>query len=437
MKLLLFILATWNPLITHPVKDEATHEMLRVTAQEADRAVREEANIALRQIESGVPVASTNRLGPVDTRAWTPQDVLQNLNAPAIHIQEAAVRAVSREQATAAIPLLLPLLQNEDELLRRTVCETLAAIGAADRAGEVVKAVGQLLEVEPSTRNRTAAVAVLTTLRGEPAWRELVRLLQHARWQARQSAVTGIALWNDPAVVELLHPLLEDKTPAVQVAVADALGRLKNPASEAILLAYLPTATGEAQLKAGWALGELRSVGAVPFLVDWVKSTNDAQGVVAAEALGRIEDDRVIPALRHVITLVMYQQLNTRVVALRLLRERAVPGLAPRLVQFVTEAVVPPPPLMQAPLFDTVPARVEALRYLAEFGTRADGEKILSQLKEVLPAELRPPLAATLTKLLQKEYRPLPDHDYRRHFVESRSPSPYSMPPPPGVTAGE
>ena len=89
MNTLFFILAAWIPIIVHPVKDEATHEMLRGAAQEKDRAVREEAEEALRFIAAPDDTNIIWALPEVDVTKWSNDDIVQNLRAPDILTQEA------------------------------------------------------------------------------------------------------------------------------------------------------------------------------------------------------------------------------------------------------------------------------------------------------------------------------------------------------------
>ena len=279
--------------------------------------------------------------------------------------------------------------------------------------------------------------SALLAVHDQQARRLLLELLGHTRWQTREAAVQGLQGWGDRELALTLATLLTDPNEAVQRAAATALRELRHPGTERALLDRLPAASLAVQIPIIEALGELHSVAAVPSLVDWVKGTNDALGKVSAEALAKIDDDRVIPAMRHVIYNVTYLQMTTRPVALRVLRERKDDALADRMVQFVTDQIVPPPPMAPGPMYDSVEARMEALRYLQKFGTAKQGARILERLTETVPAEMRPLLAEVLTKLTGRTYRPLPDQDYRRYFVESLAPNPFPLVAVPGVVLEE
>ncbi len=420
---LALVLVAWTPVITHPVKDEATHEMLREVARENDRVVREEAQEALDFIAGKAVTNHVVALPVVETATWSDADVMAKLQSPEILRQEAAVRAVRDRSLTNAVPVLVALLDDEDERLRGAVSETLAAL--------------RRLEVEPSARIRRALVAVLLAVRDAATLRSVLDLMQHERWQAREAAAQAVEKWGDRELALRLVPLLSDASEPVQVAAGTALAALRHPETEAALLARLPAAADAVKPVMMTALGNLRSVAAVPALIEFATGTNDVLGVAAAEALSQIEDDRIVPAFRQVIYQVTYLQMETRVVALRQLRERRDAALADRMTQFVTEQVVPPPPMAAGPMMDSVEARMEALRYLLVFGQAKHGARLLERLQEPVPGEMRPLLAETLTKLTGRPYRPVPDQNYRRYFVESRGPSPYASAPTAGVVLEE
>ena len=155
MKLLFLFLAAWAPRVTHPVKDAATHEMLRAVSQEHDRAVREEARDALDFIAGSLDTNLVIALPAVDTTGWSDADVERHLQAPEVLLQEAAVRAAGERGLTNAVPVLTVMLRDSDERLRGAVCESLAQL----RRGAPV--VAKLLEVEPSVRVRAKAVTAL------------------------------------------------------------------------------------------------------------------------------------------------------------------------------------------------------------------------------------------------------------------------------------
>jgi hypothetical protein len=74
---------------------------------------------------------------------------------------------------------------------------------------------------------------------------------------------------------------------------------------------------------------------------------------------------------------------------------------------------------------------------LRQYGQAEHGARLRERLRETVPAGMRPLLAETLTKLTGRRYRPVPDQDYRRYFVESLGPPPWPPTPVPGVELEE
>ncbi|MDW8343525.1 MAG: HEAT repeat domain-containing protein [Verrucomicrobiae bacterium] len=403
----------WQPLIVHPVKDEATLAMLRMATGERDRVVREMAEEALALIADPNVTNRVSRLPALDHAGWSDADVLRHLNADEAWQREIAVREAGRRKLPDAEPALVALLEHSDERLRRAAA---AALGQLRRGGAAAL---RRLEVEPSRRAREALVGLLLAVRDEASREGLVNLLRHPRWETREAAVWALRDWGDRELALVLTPLLRDRHLSVQTVATEALTHLRHPGTERALLDALDQVDPAVQPAVVRALGELRSVTAIPRLAEWVTSTNNALATATVEALGKIPDQRVPALLKRPIEQISNQQFTVRPVAIRYLRERGVSGLEKRMAQIVADRVVPPPPLIPEPGYDTVEARQEALRYLQRFGQREHAEYILGRMEAQPPPALRPLLAETISQLTGQRYEPVPDEDYRRYFVES------------------
>lgn len=414
----------WEPRIEHPVKDEATVAMLRAATAERDRVVREMAEEALAFIADPAMTNRISRLPELSRADWSDREVLQQLNAVDLWQLETAVREVGRRRLAEAEPVLVRLLDDADERVRRATAAALTQL----RRGAM--AALKRLEVEPSRRAREALVMVLLAVHDAPTRQGLLSLVRHPRWETREAAVWALRDWGDRDLALVVAPLLRDPHVSVQTAAAEALARMRHPATERALLEGLDHVAPVVQPVVVRALGELRSVAAIPRLGDWVTSTNDALAAASVEALGKIPDEQVLPLLRRPIERIFNQQVTVRPLAIRSLRERGVTGLADRMAQIVADRVVPPPPMMPEPMHDSVEARQEALRYLQQFGQRSHAEYILARIESKPPAELRLLLAETIGRLTGQRFEPVPDENYRRYFVESLTP--WERPVPPG-----
>lgn len=399
--------------IVHPVKDEATLTMLRAATSERDPVVRELAEEALAFIANPHATNRSVQLPALENPDWTDEEVLQHLTDPDAWRRETAVRMAGARQLTAAEPALVVALSDPDERLRQAAARALAQL----RRG--ASAALSRLEVEPSRRMRHLLVDMAVAVH-DPATRQgLLQLLSHARGETREAAILALARWGEPELAMSIAPLLTDPHPSVQTAAATALATLAHPATEQPLLDALERVAPTTLPIVVRALGELRSVAAIPRIGDWVMSTNDTLAAAAAEALGKIPDARVIALLKRPLERILYQQVTVRPIAIRYLRERGVADMAERMAQIAADQVVPPPPLIPEPAYDSPDARREALLYLQRFGTRAHAEYILNRIEPVPPAELRADLARTLSALTGEPYEPVLSEEYRSYFLES------------------
>lgn len=479
--------AVWIPLVTHPLRDAPTHELLRAALKEPDALTRERALEALGLIRNPADAAHVRPLLNADlatTRAQaarisgalgitlnagqlataartqpTPAPaiklpdslrspdlrtlvpalqsldpaaaqqhsalVLPLLRRPEIVLQEAAARAVQRGKLTAAIPELLSRMDDPDEGLRLAACEALAAMFDAAPRPALVTAMVRRLEVDLSTQVRQAAGLLLVALHDPPARDALLGLLQHPRGMTRAFAAIALGAWGDSALATALHPLLNDREDRVTRGAAHALGQLRNPSSKPPLLAAFRVRSPAVQERVAWALGELQSTEAVPDLAEKLTTQDEDLKTSLALALGKIPDQRVLPPLRRILqdippTNHLPRAREAALMSLTVLRDK--PSI-PRALQIVATTVIPPV-AGGGPSFDDHFVRAAALQLLAAVGDQTTGAALVAAIKEQLPREIRPTMADTLTKLLGKPYRPLPDETYQSSFVESLTPWP-------------
>ncbi len=362
---LLQALTVWTPLVIHPVKDEATHELLRGTLAERDPLVRERALEALalvrnpadlalvrKQLEApweatrqqaartaealGVALgsreaaaaAATRRMGaerrvpsvPEGLRSGDPvvvagtlrrmdavavrdaaAAVLRKLDDPELVVQEEAVRAVGRGAVVEAVPRLLKKLVEGDEGLRRASAEALAVVAGKVDKKELVPVVVGRLERDESSLVRQAAGRALVAWHDEVSREALRKLLRSERGVTRQAAAQALGEWGDASLAGEIETLLTDAEDLVARTAAEALGRLKHPGSKGPLLAELPGRRPFVQEKLAWALGELRATEAVGALTKLLGTTQETLKVELIRALGKTGDKGALPALRQVL----------------------------------------------------------------------------------------------------------------------------------------
>jgi HEAT repeat protein len=488
--------AVWIPLVTHPLKDAPTHELLRAALKEPDAVARERALDALGLIRNpadaahvrallnaelattraqaarvagalGVTLTSeqlavATRTRPATAPATKLPDslrtadvrtivhalqgldsagaqqhsalVLPLLRRPETVVQEAAARAVQRGKLTTAIPELLVQMDDPDEGLRLAACEALAAMFDTAPRPALITAMVRRLEVDLSSQVRHAAGLLLVALHDPPARDALLGLLQHSRGMTRASASVALGVWGDSALATALHPLLNDREDLVTRAAASALGKLRHPSSKPPLLAAFLVRSPAVQERVAWALGELKSTEAVPALSEKLTTKDEDLKTSLALALGKIADKRGLSPLRRILQDIPATNHLPRA------REAALLSLTvlgdkpsiPRALQIVATTVIPPV-AGGGPSYDDNFVRAAALRLLAAVGDKTTGAALVAAIKDQVPREIRPTMADTLTKLLGKPHQPIPDESYQSLFVESLNKWPGKAVPALGV----
>ena len=229
----------WTPLILHPVKDAATHELLRAALTESDPLVRERALEALAFIRDPADAARVRALLNSDSlptrqqaakvaaqlrltlsseqRALSeqaspakpsppPPEALRSSNVallvravqaldgeaarresatllallrrPEVVVREAAMNACSLGKITAAAPELLRQLDDADEGLRLAACRALFMVGRDIPQADMIAAMVRRMELDPSSMVRDTAglVLVLPKPSDQPAIDALLKL---------------------------------------------------------------------------------------------------------------------------------------------------------------------------------------------------------------------------------------------------------------------
>ena len=432
-------------IILLPVKDAATHEMLRASLRDHDPLVRIQGLVALATIRDPAdapairalltdPVAAVRdqagqQSPPAAVPLAAPAAPADWLSSSNVLYRQVAVDAVARRQLAELAPALPALLDTPDSVLRRHVCEALGHL----HAGQSAALAAQLARDDDPFVRRAAAEALLA-LHTEAAESALISLLKHDSAPVRLEAARALGNWAQPAVAVSLHALLADAAPTVARTAAEAVGKLANPESQQPLLNQFPKSPVMVQERMAWALGEFKTPAAVPVLLPMLKTGYETVEASSTEALGKIGDKQAIPELRKVLVDMKTHGSITRQRAIEALRRLGDRESTKRVLQFVTEKVVPPPPGVSEWSLDSDDVRAEALRYLAFIGDARLADEFMSKLKDLPSWQLRQVLIATLTQLTGKAYRAEFSVDARHYLLESLAGEFYPQSPAvPGV----
>jgi len=432
-----------------PVKDAATHNMLRASLREKDPLIRIQGLVALQTIRDPADIELIHKLAddPVATvreqalnkpppataktieEPTNPDQIRQDLTNKSPLKQQLAVDAAAKLKLTGLAPELIPLLESTDSVLRRHVCEALGIL-RVEQSTALARQLGR--DDDPFVRR--AAAEALLSIHSDTARDALVELLKHKSAPVRTESARALGGWKQPAVAPSLHPLLLDTDPLVARATADAVGKLGNPDSRQPMLDAVSKCPPYAQARVAWALGELHATEAVPVLIGLLSTGGEETQSNAAEALGKLGDKQAIPPLRKVLVEMRTHGPTTRQRAIETLRLLGDRDSVKRVMQIITEKVVPPPPGSTEPMYDMDDTRAEGIRYLEFIGDPALGEQMLAKLVDMTSYPLRQVIAGMLSKLNGKPYMAAFTTDTRHYLMESLDGEYFpKAPPAPGV----
>ncbi len=213
------------------------------------------------------------------------------------HLYQLLDRAGSRGDLTAAATLRA-VVRDYPDYHRSLYCRALnqaAVFGDASLEAPLRAALAD-------TRYNCQAWAAMgvTALGMRAAVGDLVPLLEHDQWLAREQAVIGLGELGDATVVPLLAPLLDDPAEWMRQRSADALAKIGGDEA----LAALWHAFGHRRFqRIGYLASALATFGpqVIPRLCAAADSDDPDQRYWAAVALGSTGDDRAVAILERLM----------------------------------------------------------------------------------------------------------------------------------------
>jgi|GEM_PF-3848354 HEAT repeat protein len=196
-------------------------------------------------------------------RATTPeivQRIEECLTDKDERVRVAATRAIGQLRKSHKVPraVLLRLLADENQQVKTTAIEALAALGPDEWADErrVQHLTDKLRNKQETTSIRVALIHLLGTLGEDAPVKELVEVLrdEDSNWEIRDAAAVMLGRLDTNKPVPALMQALYDRELHVRVTAAFALGK-----EEALkrIIADLQSATFTMKARAAQLLGEL------------------------------------------------------------------------------------------------------------------------------------------------------------------------------------
>jgi HEAT repeat protein len=284
----------------------------------------QEAEIALAQQLSRRATRKEVSAALVRHGQRTTRLLIEQLAAPDVEVREAAVMILGQVGDPAAVPALVDLLVQDDEL-------TITTAGALAKIGDR-RASNALLDLlgHPSAAVRQAVISAINSLGHPDMARQTIALIQDPDPRVRESAVKIAGYFGYPECADLLlaaattdddenvrraaveHlPYVEDgrvvatirralqhESPAVRAAAAHAYGALEDEEAGTYLLQALQDEDAWVRYFALRSIGRLELAGALEIVAQLVE--DDPAGQVrsaAIETVGRIDGERSVAIL--------------------------------------------------------------------------------------------------------------------------------------------
>lgn len=224
-----------------------------------------------------------DKLSAVGTRALKP--LLDALLDSDVAVRARALDVLRLSRPPGAAPALARLTQQTEGLVQFQSAIALGHVGTSSAVG----ALSNLLS-SPTRENRQVAVWALGLVDSEEATRALIALLGR-RGDSRTRALAALALGRHPRP-EARETLERVATESGDVGVAAlwALGRLRDPASKAVLQRRVKTNASATSAMAAWGLSRMGDAPSRQMLADqlWKPGAQSSDALLAL--LGRVTD---------------------------------------------------------------------------------------------------------------------------------------------------
>jgi HEAT repeat protein len=224
----------------------ATNALARVPLEELVVRVQRYGSTELKRSEKAAAREEIRRRGPEALRGLMAHTDLENDT-----IYSLAFELVQQLKAEQAVPVLLPLLTDDQARRRRMAALFLGFYAAPEHAAEV-------LPLLDSDETAGAAIRTLGKWKVREAVPRIGPFLRHEKEVRRVAAANALRDIGDPAAIAPLIAALEDPFFTVRETAARALVAF-GAAAEKPMLRTLPQAQGAAKRCLIRALGERHS----------------------------------------------------------------------------------------------------------------------------------------------------------------------------------
>ena len=197
----------------------------------------------------------------------------------------AALRMLGEIGDLKGVPLLAQGLRDKQPSIRAAAAASLGKLGSVDGAPFLINAL-----TDPVPAVRSVAAVTLGKLRAEQAVSPLTRALQDRNMGVRAAAIAGLLQLSSPfsVVAGTVRELMGQQNPGLRSSVAKALGHGRARDVVGPLLLLLNDPVPKPQISAARSLGRVGGRELITHLKRLMKASNESVRATAAGAIARI-----------------------------------------------------------------------------------------------------------------------------------------------------
>lgn len=318
-------------------------------------------------------------------------------------IRRTIVRAIQRTGDRQLMPLLQQVLQGANAEVKREGLQTLARLATSSDHLLSTLAARELLHADPTVR--AAAINLLQVLPREDALAPVIASLEDTSAIVRQQATLAIAAYGE-SCLPLVQPYLTVPRPEVVEAAIAAIGKIRTPRSEAILLQYLQTDYQQVSQTILWSQQVAATVPGWEVLAIALEDYHNLVLRRVLYVLACLEDSQMVSRVQRLLSALDGQtRLNAIETLASLGHRRFIQPILPLLEVITRPAQTPdqPPPELLEQLPELLKIRHRWVRIGALVALAATGREIPPTLVE----DPDPLVRLTATKLQSPSLSPL------------------------------
>ena len=229
------------------------------------------------------------------------------------------VKALGESHNIEAVPVITPLANNEDKMLRKVALNALANIADPSSASVLEKAAENSGFTFDSTNATDSYLLYLRHLieKGNPALAKkgIALLIQNTKQdnlvQTRIAAMELLASMQGNKSTPILVGAVGDKNPEYRAAALRLASSNITPATTSQWLQKLKDANPEIQAEIITMLGENKAATALLTILDAIKNKDGRVSIAAITAAGKIGGENALPAMLHTMKNGNLEQIAT------------------------------------------------------------------------------------------------------------------------------